>query len=164
MPIKTNTVHTIKKELLNLPKEMVIEHCLRMAKYKKDNKELLNYLLFEADSEGNYVSVIKDDIKAQFADINQETFYYAKKNIRRIHRMTTKHIKHSGKKETEIELLIFFCLQMQNCAVSFKESKVMTNLYERQIKNIEKALKSLHEDIRLDYEDELDEIKKGVES
>ncbi len=162
MPIKTNTVHTIKKELQNLPKEELIEHCLRMAKYKKDNKELLNYLLFEADSEDDYVAEIKKDIKLAFSEINKETFYYAKKNIRRIHKMTTKHIKHSGKKETEIELLISFCSEMQNCAVSFHDSKVMVNLYERQLKNIEKALKSLHEDIRIDYEDVLEKIKNGL--
>lgn len=162
MPIKTNTIHIIKKQLQSLPKEVLIEHCLRMAKYKKDNKELLNYLLFEQEYEEDYISEIKVDINNAFAGINKETFYYAKKNIRRIHKMTVKHIKHSGKKETEIELLIFFCLRMRNCGVSFKESKVMTNLYQRQITNIEKALRTLHEDIRIDYEDELDEAKKGL--
>ncbi len=162
MPIKINTVHVIKKQLQSLPKEVLIEHCLRMAKYKKDNKELLNYLLFEQEYEKDYISDIKDDIKTAFVEINKETFYYAKKNIRRIHKMTTKHIKHSGKKETEIELLIFFCLRMRNCGVSFKESRVMTNLYQRQITNIEKALDTLHEDIRIDYEDEMLEAKKGL--
>ncbi|MGQ1787708.1 MULTISPECIES: hypothetical protein [unclassified Saccharicrinis] len=162
MPIKINTVHTIKKELQNLPKELIIEHCLRMAKYKKDNKELLNYLLFEEDSEEDYIAAIKEEIKTEFSQIDKLTFYYTKKNIRRIQRMTTKHIKHSGKKETEIELLICFCQSMKNCGVSFKESPVMKNLYNRQIKNIEKALNKLHEDIRIDYEDGLDEVKKGI--
>ena len=162
MPIKINTVHAIKKQLQSLPKEVLIEHCLRMAKYKKDNKELLNYLLFEQEYEEDYINEIKADIKTAFAEINRETFYYAKKNIRRIHKMTIKHIKHSGKKATEIELLIFFCLRMQNCGVGFKESRVMTNLYQRQIANIEKALRSLHEDIRIDYEDDLHQAKKGL--
>lgn len=162
MSIKINTISTIKKELINLSKEELIHHCLRMAKYKRDNKELLNYLLFEAGDEEGYVSDIKEDISAAFKVINRETFYYAKKNIRRIHRMVTKHIKHSGIKKTEIELLLFFCHQMQICGVSFKESKVMINLYERQVKNIEKAINSLHEDIRVDYEAELDEVEKGV--
>lgn len=162
MSIKINSVNFIKKQLQSLPKEVLIEHCLRMAKYKKDNKELLNYLLFEQGYEEDYITEIKADIKTAFAEINRETFYYAKKNIRRIHKMTTKHIKHSGKKETEIELLIFFCLHMRNCGVSFIESRVMTNLYQRQITNIEKALHALHEDIRIDYEEELNEAKKGL--
>ena len=162
MPVKINTIHTIKKELQQLPKDVVIDHCLRIAKYKKDNKELLNYLLFESDSEQDYIDEIKDDIKLAFLEINKETFYYAKKNVRRILRLVTKHIKHSGKKETIIELLIFFCNEMRNCGVSFKDSKVMTNLYERQLKNIEKALNALHEDIRIDYEDELAEVTQGL--
>ena len=160
MPIKTNSIHSIKKELQLLPKEIIIEYCLRMTKYKKENKELLNYLLFEADSEEDYIAVLKDDISMAFAEINQQTFYYTKKNIRRILKMTTKHIKYSSKKETEIELLIFFCQQMQNCGVSFKDSPVMLNLYKRQINNIEKALLKLHEDFRIDYEDDLEKIKK----
>lgn len=162
MSIKINTISTIKKELINLSKEELIQHCLRMAKYKKDNKELLNYLLFEAEDEDGYVSDVKEDISEAFKVINKDTFYYAKKNVRRIHRMATKHIKHSGVKETEIELLLFFCRQMQMCGVSFDESKVMINLYDRQVKNIEKAIHSLHEDIRVDYEAELDEVGKGL--
>jgi hypothetical protein len=162
MPVKTNTISRIKKELELYPREVLIEHCLRMARYKKENKELLNYILFEADDEETYVDEIKKDIAAAFAEVNQVTFYYAKKNIRRIHRLTTKHIKYSGLKTTEIELLIFYCRQMQTCGISFNESKVMQNMYQRQIKNIEKAMASLHEDIRLDYEDELGKIKKGL--
>ncbi len=162
MPVKTNTISRIKKELELYPREVLIEHCLRMARYKKENKELLNYLLFEADDEQAYVDEIKKDIATAFAEINRITLYYAKKNIRRIHRMTTKYIKYSGLKTTEIELLIFYCRQMQMCGISFNESKVMQNMYERQVKNIEKAMNSLHEDIRLDYEDELEMIKKGL--
>ncbi|SMO87510.1 hypothetical protein SAMN06265379_11155 [Saccharicrinis carchari] len=162
MPIKINTVHTIKKQLQLLPKEVVIAYCMRLVKYKKDNKELLNYLLFEQDYEADYINEIKADIKAAFIEINRETFYYAKKNIRMILKTTTKHIKYSGKKETAVELLLFFCLQMKSCGVSFKESRVMTNLYQRQLTNIEKALDALHEDIRIDYEEELNEVKKGL--
>ncbi|WP_143525181.1 hypothetical protein [Labilibacter marinus] len=162
MPIKINTVHTIKKELEQMPKELIVEHCLRMAKYKKDNKELLNYLLFEADNELDYINTIKEEIETEFLSIDKNTFYYTKKNIRRILRVVTKHIKHSGKKETAIELLICFCLNMQNCGVSFKESKVMVNLYERQVKNINKALNTLHEDIRIDFEDDIDNINEGL--
>ncbi|WP_154665709.1 hypothetical protein [Saccharicrinis fermentans] len=132
-----------------------------MTKYKKENKELLNYLLFEADSEDDYIAALKEDISKAFEEINQQTFYYTKKNIRRILKMTTKHIKYSSKKETEIELLIFFCQQMQNCGVSFRDSPVMQNLYKRQVNNIEKALHKLHEDIRIDYEDDIEEIQKG---
>ncbi|MBI9060641.1 MAG: hypothetical protein JEZ14_01550 [Marinilabiliaceae bacterium] len=162
MPIKINTISTLKKELHNLPREVLIEHCLRIAKYKKDNKELLNYLLFESDDEHAYIQQIKNEVEQEFTTINTNTFYYIKKSIRRIHRIVTKYIRHSGKKETQVELLIFFCQQMRACGISFRDSKVMVNLYERQLKAIHKALSALHEDIRIDYESELEEVDQPL--
>ncbi len=162
MSIEINTISTLKKELQNLPREVLIEHCLRMAKYKKDNKELLNYLLFESDDEQNYIQQIKREIEKEFTTINTTTFYYIKKSIRRIHRIITKYIRHSGKKETEVELLIFFCQQMRFSGISFKASKVMVNLYERQLKAIHKSLSALHADIRIDYESELEEVDQPL--
>jgi len=162
MPIKINTISTLKKELQNLPREVLIEHCLRIAKYKKDNKELLNYLLFESDDEQAYIQQIKSEVEQEFTTINTNTLYYIKKSIRRIHRLVTKYIRHSGKKETEVELLIFFCQQMRDCGISFRASKVMVNLYERQLKGIHKALSALHEDVRIDYESELEEVDQPL--
>ncbi len=162
MAIKTSTIHQIKKELELLPRELLIDHCLRIAKYKKENKELLHYLLFESIDEENYVTEVKAEIKDGFKEINTTKFIYVKKGIRKILKLTTKYIKHSGKKETEIELLIFFCKEMQNLKVPLRRSTVMKNLYERQLINIEKALTKLHEDIRIDYEDDIETIKKGL--
>ena len=162
MTIKVNSISTLKKELQHLPREVLIEHCLRIAKYKKDNKELLNYLLFESDDEPTYIQQIKNEVEKEFTTINTNPFYYIKKSIRRIHRIITKYIRHSGKKETEVELLIFFCQQMRSCGISFRESKVMVNLYERQLKAIHKALSALHDDIQIDYEEELEEVDQPL--
>ncbi len=162
MPIKINSINAIRKRLHLLPTGELEDICLKMAKYKKENKELLNYLLFEADDEEGYINDIQEEIRDAFNEINKQTFYYTKKNVRRIHRMTIKYIRYSGKPTTEIDLLIYFCRQMQICGVSFKDSKVILNLYQRQVINIEKALNKLHEDIRLDYEVDFDEVKKGL--
>ncbi|MCW3805443.1 hypothetical protein [Plebeiibacterium marinum] len=162
MPLKTSTVHQLKKEMELLPREVLIDHCLRLAKYKKENKELLHYLLFESIDEDSYIEEVKTDIETEFKEINTDKFIYVKRSIRRIHKMTTKCIKHSGKKETEVELLICFCKQMQHCKMRLRRSTVMKNLYERQLINIEKALGKLHEDMRIDFEDELEEIKAGL--
>ncbi|WP_282038713.1 hypothetical protein [Saccharicrinis aurantiacus] len=159
MPIKTNSISTIKKELKDLPKEVLVEHCIRLAKYKKENKELLHYLLYEASDEENYINEIKLEIEDGFKGINKNTLYFAKKTIRKVLRIVTQHIKYSGKKTTQIELLIHFCYVMKNCNVPFKNSKVLKNLYERQLSNIYKAMGALHEDIKLDYEDDLEKIR-----
>ncbi len=162
MAIKTSTIHQIKKELEILPREVLINHFLRLAKYKKENKELLHYLLFESSDESNYVNEVKAEIIDAFKEINRTKFIYIKKGIRKIHKLTTKYIKHSAQKETEIELLICFCKEMQQFSMNLRRSTVMKNLYERQLINIEKALAKLHEDLRIDYEDDLEIIKKGL--
>ena len=76
--------------------------------------------------------------------------------------MVTKHIKYSGIKQTEVELLIFFCQEMRKLKLPFHESKVLINLYNRQLQNIQKALNFLDEDLQFDYQVELEEIHKSL--
>ena len=76
--------------------------------------------------------------------------------------MVTKHIKYSGAKQTEVELLIFFCQQMRKLKLPFYQSKVLINLYNRQLQNIQKALNFLDEDLQFDYQAELEEIHKSL--
>jgi len=158
MALETGSISVIKKELKRLPKEVLVDHLLRLAKYKKESKELLNYLLFEADDEANYIKEVKEEIEKEFVSINYSSVYYAKKGIQRVHRMLTKHIRYSGKKTTQVDLLIHFCKEMKNCQFNYSRSKVLKNLYDRQIVAISKAMASMHEDLRLDYENELEEI------
>ena len=54
--MKPATISEIKKTLFSLEKEEVVEHCLRLIKYKKENKELLNYLLFESSNKTVFLS------------------------------------------------------------------------------------------------------------
>ena len=49
---------------------------------------------------------------------------------------------------------------MRKLKLPFYESKVLINLYNRQLQNIQKSMGALDEDLQFDYEAELDEIKK----
>ena len=73
--------------------------------------------------------------------------------------MVTKNIKYSANKQTEVELLIFFCIEMRMLDLPFQDSKVLINLYNRQLLNIQKALSFLDEDLLFDYQSELEEIQ-----
>jgi hypothetical protein len=46
--MKTATIQEIKQELLALPHNELVELMLKLARSKKENKELLTFLLFEA--------------------------------------------------------------------------------------------------------------------
>ena len=70
------SVVQIKKELKHRDPEELLQLCLRLARFKKENKELLTYLLFESDSESGYIETVKAEIDAQFSTINTATVSY----------------------------------------------------------------------------------------
>jgi hypothetical protein len=110
--MKSYSLSVLKKEMADIPKEELLEICLRMAKYKKENKELLSYLLFDSNYEADYIERLKSEIDLQFSEINTSQLYFAKKNIRKILRTINKYIRYSGLKLTEVELRIYFCSKL----------------------------------------------------
>lgn len=156
--MKTSTISTLKKELATLPHSDVIDICMRLVKYKKENKELLSYLLFDANNELEYIRSIKDEIDVQFNEINRSQLYYAKKSIRKILKITTKYIRYSGNKQTEVELLIYFCTKLKHSGVPIKSSNSLSNLYLNQVRKIHTSIGALHEDLQHDYMEEIASI------
>ena len=82
--MKTATIKELKDELGHYSREELLNYCLRMAKFKKENKELLTYLLFEASNEAHYIEGLKELIDERFSEINTSNYYYIKKSIRKI--------------------------------------------------------------------------------
>ena len=148
----------IKQELLNTPAATLIELCLRLARFKKENKELLTYLLFEAHDTATYIESVKNEMATQFAGINKSNLYIVKKTLRKILRTANKHTRYSGLPMVEIELLIYFCTSMKALDVSIKNNQVLSNIYQNQIKKINKAIAGLHKDLQYDYLRELNKL------
>lgn len=153
------SVVQIKKELKHRDPEELLQLCLRLARFKKENKELLTYLLFESDSEAGYIETVKAEIDAQFSTINTASYFYIKKSIRKILRTIKKYIRYSGNKETEVALLLYFCETLRDFSPSIKRNTTLVNLYERQLVFIAKKVDVLHEDLQYDYGVLLDELK-----
>jgi len=155
--MKASTVSELKKDLLTLSPKELTDLCLRLAKYKKENKELLTYLLYETGDESAYIQGVKDEMDELFSDLSTNT-HYAKKTLRKILRIATKYIRYSGQKTTEIELLIHFCKMMKSSRISIRRSQQLLNLYERQLIKINKSILTLHEDLQYDYQREMGEL------
>lgn len=149
--MKTATVRQLRSELETCNRDELIDLCLRLSKFKKENKELLTYLLFEASDEDNFIAIVKSEMQEQFQQINTTTYYYIKKSVRKILRSAKKYIRYSGKKETEVELLLYFCEELKNLEPSIKHNTTLLNLYDRQIAIITKSIAALHEDLQYDY-------------
>jgi DNA polymerase II small subunit/DNA polymerase delta subunit B len=156
--MKAVTVKEISHELLNLTPKELRNLCLRLSRFKKENKELLTYLLFEASDEASYVDGVKKEIDMQFEMINKKSYYFIKKCLRRILFNTRKYIRYSQNKKTEIDLLIYYCLKMKEFTPSIQRNAALRNLYIRLIATIRDKLSSLHEDLKYDYEPELKKL------
>ncbi|MFV0521727.1 MAG: hypothetical protein ACK5MI_04740 [Mangrovibacterium sp.] len=157
--MKARSLKEIRDELKNYPNEQLYELCLRMARFKKDNKELLTYLLFDSENETDYVQSIKNEIDQGFSDINKKSGYLIKKSIRKILKDTKQAIRYSDEKSTEIDLLCYFCRKMRSEKIPMQNSLVMRNMYATQLRMAETALAKLHEDYRVEFEDEIAWLK-----
>jgi hypothetical protein len=156
--MKAVTVKEIKEELTNYTPKELRELCLRLARFKKENKELLNYLLFESSNEALYIENVKMEVDGQFEIINKKTHYLIKKSFRKILRTISKYARYSQKKETEVELLVYFCTKLKKFTPQIQKNTGLKNFYNRQIDTIIKKVSLLHEDLQFDYGSELNAI------
>ncbi|MEL6976919.1 MAG: hypothetical protein AAGL29_16260, partial [Bacteroidota bacterium] len=81
--MKAATVSQLKKELQYRNPEELLELCLRLSKFKKENKELLTYLLFEAHNEEGYIRTVQEELDEMFSEINTNSYFYIKKSVRK---------------------------------------------------------------------------------
>lgn len=156
--MKTASVNELKQELLDTPQKELATLCLRLAKFKKENKELLTFLLFEAHDVAGYVSSIKMMMDEEFTEIHKTNLYYAKKNLRRILRTVSKHIKYTSSKQAEAELLIHFCKLIKQSGISLGKSTALYNMYVQQLKKINVAISTMHEDLQYDLLKEVESL------
>lgn len=157
--MKAVSVIEIKKDLKERSHQELLELCLRLSRFKKENKELLTYLLFESHNEDGYIQTVKEEVDLQFDAINRDSYFYIKKSVRKILRLIKKYNRYSLNKETEVELLLYFCEKLQDFEPSIQRNRTLMNLYDRQIAFIKKKIASLHEDLQYDYSTQLEDLE-----
>jgi hypothetical protein len=150
MSISNYGLQDIKKELQHQSSLQVNDLCLRLARYKKENKELLAYLLFEAHDEAAFIEKVKGEIGFMFSQVPSDN-YNAAKYMRKILRLIGKYNKFIGSKPAEIDLLLNFCsnyLQYSDKKLSYKPLRLILT---RQLEKIRGLIGKLHEDLQDDY-------------
>jgi hypothetical protein len=157
--MKAASLNEIRKELVNLDQAALTQLCVSLARYKKDNKELLSYLLFEAGNEDAYITEVKHDLDNLFDTLPKGNVYFIKKGMRKILRLLNKQIKYSGIPQTELDLRIYLCRKIRSAGIPLHHGTVLYNLYQQQIKKIHGVLSKLPEDLQFDYAGELEKIR-----
>lgn len=157
--MKAASISEIKSGLKTKSPAELAELCLRLGRFKKDNKELLSYLLFEADDLENYISNVKEEMDSLFGEINTSSSFFVKKSLRKILRYTNKHTKYTGSKEAEIALLLHFCTSYKGLKLPTQKAAALLNIYNSQVKKLEAAIAGMHEDLQHDYLRALDRLR-----
>jgi hypothetical protein len=157
--MKPASVNEIKQKLKELDKKELVEVCQRLARFKKENKELLTYLLFEENDLSGYIQNVKEEIDEGFRQVNTASVYFAKKTIRKVLRTSNKYIRYTGSKTAEVEILLHYLTNFKGLSLSWRKSTALSNLYASQLKKIEAAINTMHEDLQYDYQKELERLR-----
>ncbi|RYY70261.1 MAG: hypothetical protein EOO13_07140 [Chitinophagaceae bacterium] len=154
------SVKEIKTGLEQLSQKELVEACLRLVKFKKENKELLSYLLFEEADEAGFVNNVKAALDPVFEDVNKANPYFAKKTLRKIIRLANRYIRYSKVATTEPEVMLHVVEKMLELNLNLKKSTALENIYLSAIKKIKKSVDGLHEDLQYDYLRQLDKLQE----
>lgn len=153
--MKAASIHELRTELSNTSQAGLVNLCTRLARFKKENKELITYILFESTDEDAWILNVKKEMQEQFDEMNRSNVYFVKKSLRKILRTVTKYIRYNGNAETEVRLLLAFCSMTRDAGISPETNPVIRNLYQNQLKKIAKTIAGMHEDLQYDYLKEL---------
>lgn len=157
----TASIKQLKDTLSTLGREELTRLLLRIVKFKKENKELLTFLLFEADDLDAYVYEISLEIKDEFENYRLKTAYYKRKGCRRILRMLKKYIKYAADKEVEVRLLLAYVTIVAE-SKTFITDRVIQKIAFRQLLLAEKSIVKLHEDLQYEYKLEFEELMQRI--
>ena len=154
------SINTIKNELKQLPPKQVLDLLLRLARFKKENKELLTWLLFESHDEVGYIEDIKSGITDELGQIDGLPAYQYKKQFRKIQRKINKPIKYTGSKTAAVELY----MHMINMIVAKKKTifirAFLDKALQQYISKVEKILPGMVSDIASDVSRRLQLLKE----
>ena len=152
--MKAASIAEIKKQLVKLDQGELLEIVLQLARYKKDNKELMTYVLCLSDNEDAYANYLCDEINEQFR-LNPNMH---KKTLRKTIRVMEKCLRFSNSKETELTVRVHFCRSLMSSETPFRDRKIMFNMYAAQLKKIRKLIEGYHEDLQHDYRREFRDL------
>ncbi len=147
----------IRKELAYASPEELKSLCLRMARFKKENKEHLAFLLFQKN-EADFIKSVKAEISDALDDIHRIHAFQARKVLQKTLRTIVKYKKFCLSKVFEMEVMLHFIRSMQAKQISEYTSSYTGQFYKKQQLKLVKILESLDEELSMDYRDEVEDL------
>jgi hypothetical protein len=140
----------IKKELQQLNQAELISLNLRLVRFKKENKELLTYLLFKADNQELFISDYKEEMDHQFAKVDGKSFLVVK-TLRKIATQMNNQIRYAGSELVAAELLLHYCNNYIHYINYKTPYKPLHNIFFRFVEKLKGVILKLEDDLRYDF-------------
>jgi hypothetical protein len=149
---------SLKKELNGLERKELINICARLARHKKENKELLAYLLLDADDPFYYAEKIKPLLDEPFDAPYHSAWAFAKR-LRKALRLISKYQRFTGNARGEAELLVYLMQKFQGDWRAQLTNNGIQKIILRCLVKIETLIDKMDEDYQADYTDSLRRLK-----
>lgn len=148
--MKTQGLADIKKTIKNISHAELSEICLKLARFKKDNKEYVHFLLYEASNPLDYAEEVKESLLGPLTNLSRHPSLKVKE-LRKHLRVLNRHIRYTSSSEVEISLLIWYEDMLLTHAGVRQSNKALYTLFIRQLEKIRKSFAKIHEDLQFDY-------------
>lgn len=157
--MKSYSLNDIKKEITHLQQKDLIQLCVNVAKFKKENKDYISFILFESHNKRAYLEDVKNDIKSQIISFEGNYFKYDfKKKLRVLKSFLVRNNKYLNDKALSVEMYIFLCNELRQDGYPYMKHGEFDTFYGQQIKKISNFIATLHEDLRYDFGQQLEEL------
>ncbi len=157
--LEKEKIHLLKKELNLRSQKELVEVCLSMAKLKTENKEMLTYLLFDAEDPLAYAQRVKSEILLQFEAVTGH-YYYSTKSLRKTLRLINKYSRFTKFKQGETELLLYFSeLYLKIIPAEIKHLPLL-GLQYRSLSKAVGLIQKMQEDLQYDYSLEYSKLRE----
>ncbi|MFN5317929.1 MAG: hypothetical protein ACK5CY_03715 [Bacteroidia bacterium] len=151
----------LKKELNSLDRIDLVNICARLARYKKENKELLAFLLLDADDPIHYAEKIKPLLDEPFEAPYHSAWAFAKR-LRKALRQIAKYQRFTGSARGEAELLMYLLKKFEGDWRRGITQAGIQKIILRCFEKIESLLDKMDEDYRSDFEEPLAALKSAI--
>lgn len=156
----TASIHEIRQQLKDADKKELVDIIQKLVRYKKENKELVHFILLESHDLQGYLTRVKDEVDEIFASTNQSSVFLAKKTLRKAIRVINKHIRFAADPGFEADLRLHYCTNFQGLKINWNKSNLLSNLYNGQFKKAENVIEKMHEDLQYDYLRTLERLRQ----
>jgi hypothetical protein len=152
-------LNDLKKDLAHLNAKELLTLLLRMTKMKVENKELLNYILYYDEKPLEYAQSYIDELVKPILECRTNDFYLLK-GLRKSKRLISKIFKITKSREAELFAVLALLEAFREHYPTPRFRNNTRYFIESLMLKLEKNLSLLNEDLRLDYQYRINELKE----